>query len=136
MGNFVSTLQEAGSKKQEIEHGATILATGAQEYRGPEYGFGAHPNIITQQQLESVLSRQSSFVSGPHSVVMIQCVGPAEKFCSRICCIEALKNAIAKEQRPSAGRHSLQGHSRYGFKERLHKPPASRRYLHALRRQS
>ena len=34
MGNFVSTVQDAGGEKQDVEHGVTILATGAQEYRG------------------------------------------------------------------------------------------------------
>ena len=123
MGNFVSTLQDARGKRQDVEHGVTILATGAQEYRGPEYGFGAHPSIITQQQFESVLSRQSSVVSGLRSIVMIQCVGPADKYCSRICCTEALKNAIAlKEQKPDAQVVILYKDIRtYGFKERLYK---------------
>jgi heterodisulfide reductase subunit A-like polyferredoxin len=129
MGNFVSTVQNASGKKQAVEHGATILATGAQEYRGPEYGFGAHPSIITQHQFESRLAiphphrgaSQSEFPI-PNSVVMIQCVGPAEKFCSRICCTEALKNAIAlKEQRPEAQVVILYKDIRaYGFKERLY----------------
>ncbi len=130
MGNFVSTVQSHGDaaqdsrgEKQEVEHGVTILATGAQEYRGPEYGFGTHPNIVTQQQFESVLSRQSSVVSGLRSVVMVQCVGPAEKYCSRICCTEALKNAIAlKEQQPEAQVIILYKDIRaYGFKERFYK---------------
>jgi heterodisulfide reductase subunit A-like polyferredoxin len=105
-----------------VQHGVTILATGAQEYRGPEYGFGTHPNIITQQQFESVLSGQSAAISGLRSVVMIQCVGPAEKFCSRICCTEALKNAMAlKEQQPDAQIVILYKDIRtYGFKERLY----------------
>jgi heterodisulfide reductase subunit A-like polyferredoxin len=122
MGNFTSVVHGANGEKQDIEHGVTILATGAQEYRGPEYGFGTHPNIITQQRFESVLSSQSSMVSGLRSVVMIQCVGPAEKYCSRICCTEALKNAIAlKEQQPDAQIVILYKDIRtYGFKERLY----------------
>ncbi len=58
----------------------------------------------------------------PNSVVMIQCVGPAEKYCSRICCTEALKNAIAlKEQKPDAQVVILYKDIRaYGFKERLY----------------
>jgi len=163
MGNFVSVVREGNSEKQNFEHGVTILATGAQEYRGPEYGFGAHPNIITQQQFEELLtqkchsealraseslvpmnnvadqSRNSSLpakrrrarrndttghglLTIPHSVVMIQCVGPAERYCSRICCTEALKNAIVlKEQQPEAQVVILYKDIRtYGFKERLY----------------
>jgi heterodisulfide reductase subunit A-like polyferredoxin len=161
MGNFVSTVQDASGKKQEVEHGVTILATGAQEYRGSDYGFGTHPNIITQQQFERLLgkgchseahsaeesllqisgtadqSRDSSLPAKrvaqndtirdeshtiPTSIVMIQCVGPAEKYCSRICCTEALKNAISlKEQQPAAQVVILYKDIRtYGFKERLY----------------
>jgi heterodisulfide reductase subunit A-like polyferredoxin len=133
MGNFTSTLQEAGGQQQDVEHGVTILATGAQEYRGPDYGYGAHPAIIAQQQFEELLANQQLATPAPHpqrgvsvstlkSIVMIQCVGPAEKYCSRICCTEALKNAIAlKEQQPETQVIILYKDIRtYGFKERLY----------------
>jgi heterodisulfide reductase subunit A2 len=53
---------------------------------------------------------------------MIQCVGPAERFCSRICCTVALKNALAlKARRPDAEVVILFKDIRtYGFKERLY----------------
>ncbi len=122
MGNFTSTIQEAGGKRQEIQHGVTILATGAQEYRGPEYGYGTHPRIVTQQEFEALLSHQPSAISHLRSIVMIQCVGPAEKFCSRICCTVALKNAIEfKKRNPDAQVVILYKDIRaYGFKERLY----------------
>lgn len=58
----------------------------------------------------------------PSSVVMIQCVGPAEKFCSRICCTVALKNALAlKELAPESDVIIFYRDIRtYGFKERLY----------------
>jgi heterodisulfide reductase subunit A-like polyferredoxin len=69
----------------------------------------------------SIANRQSSIVN-PKSVVMIQCVGPAEKFCSRICCTVALKNAlILKEHHPGSQVIILYKDIRtYGFKERLY----------------
>jgi heterodisulfide reductase subunit A-like polyferredoxin len=53
---------------------------------------------------------------------MIQCVGPAEKFCSRICCSTALKNALKlKELNPSSDVTILYRDIRtFGFKERLY----------------
>jgi heterodisulfide reductase subunit A-like polyferredoxin len=53
---------------------------------------------------------------------MIQCVGPAEKYCSRLCCTTALKNALKlKERNPSAQVTILYRDIRtYGFKERLY----------------
>ncbi len=127
MGNFTSMVQGT-TGKEEIQHGVTILASGAQEYRGPEYGYGSHPCIVTQQEFESELSHQSSVVSGLRSVVMIQCIGPAEKYCSRICCTVALKNALAlKVQQPDAQIVILYKDIRtYGFKERLYKTARER----------
>jgi heterodisulfide reductase subunit A-like polyferredoxin len=53
---------------------------------------------------------------------MIQCVGPAEAFCSRICCTQALKNALKlKELNPRAQVTVIYRDIRtYGFKERLY----------------
>ena len=118
-GNFTSTIQGADGSRTIIQHGATILATGAQEYRGPEYGYGSDPRIVTQQEFEARLAAGDDL---PAAVVMIQCVGPAERFCSRICCTVALKNALAlKQRRPDAQVVILYRDIRtYGFKERLY----------------
>ena len=122
MGNFSSTIENADGRRSEVVYGIAILATGAQEYRGPEYGYGTDPRIVTQQEFEAILSHQSSVVNDLRSVVMVQCVGPAEKFCSRICCTVALKNAIEfKKRKPEAQVTILYKDIRtYGFKERLY----------------
>jgi len=122
MGNFTSIIQGADGQRQEITHGATILATGAREYRGPEYGYGSDPRIVTQMELEALFANQPAAIDKLHSVVMIQCVGPGENFCSRICCTVALKNALAlKERNPNLQVTMLYRDIRtYGFKERLY----------------
>jgi heterodisulfide reductase subunit A-like polyferredoxin len=58
----------------------------------------------------------------PDNIVMIQCVGPAARYCSRICCTTALKNALKlKELNPAAQVTMLFKDIRtYGFKERLY----------------
>jgi heterodisulfide reductase subunit A-like polyferredoxin len=119
MGDFTSAIRGADGERISIRHGATILATGAQEYRGSEYGYGSDPRILTQQEFESRLADDGDL---PESVVMIQCVGPAEEFCSRICCTVALKNALAlKDRKPDAQVIILYRDIRaYGFKERLY----------------
>jgi heterodisulfide reductase subunit A-like polyferredoxin len=126
MGNFNTTIDGADGR-QQISHGATILATGAQEYRGPEYGYGRHPRIVTQLEFEALLVPPAGGPAGLDSldlktVAMIQCVGPAERYCSRICCTVALKNALAlKAQRPDVQIVILYKDIRtYGFKERLY----------------
>ncbi len=132
-GNFVSTLRRDGESLQ-VSHGATIVATGGVEYKGKEYGYGKDARIVTQLEFEErianyelgiaknqLVDRNSQFAI-PNSVVMIQCVGPGEKYCSRLCCTTALKNALKlKELNPSARVTILFRDIRtYGFKERLY----------------
>ena len=133
-GNFTTVIASRDGERQELSHGATILATGAQEYRGPEYGYGGDPRIITQQEFEKLLAgnqetskratREQSpdhlIDQLPDRIVMIQCIGPAERFCSRICCTVAIKNALAyKDLNPEAEIVILYKDIRtYGFKER------------------
>jgi heterodisulfide reductase subunit A-like polyferredoxin len=124
MGNFTSLIQHKDGYQTEIKHGVTILATGSAEYKGPEYGYGSDPRIVTQQEFEALLVGVGAVREPPlpDTVVMIQCVGPAEQFCSRICCTVALKNALAlKERNPKAQIIVLYKDIRtYGFKERLY----------------
>jgi heterodisulfide reductase subunit A-like polyferredoxin len=118
VGNFVSRLGENG-REMSVRHGATIVATGGQEYRGEEYACGNDPRVITQQEFEGMLANRSNV---PDNIVMIQCVGPAARYCSRICCTTALKNALKlKELNPAAQVTMLFKDIRtYGFKERLY----------------
>jgi len=128
-GNFTSTLARDGHKLQ-VQHGATIVATGGVEYKGKEYSYGTDNRILTQLEFESMLAKFElgkpsaieAFDSKNHSVVMIQCVGPAEKFCGRMCCSTALKNALSyKRINPRGDVTILYRDIRtYGFKERLY----------------
>ena len=120
-GNFTSTLKSNG-QQTEVKHGVIVVATGGVEYRGPEYGYGSDPKVLTQQEFEGVLANPEKSSKGLNSIVMIQCVGPAERFCSRICCTTALKNALKlKEINPKADITIIYRDIRtYGFKERLY----------------
>lgn len=141
VGNFTSRLRgmdggngDGGEGVQEflVRHGVTIVATGGQEYRGDEYLYGQDPRILTQQQFEALLAGVEAMRSDgdrssdrgvlPNSVVMIQCVGPAEKYCARICCTTALKNALKlKQLNPDAQVVVLYKDIRtYGFRESLY----------------
>jgi heterodisulfide reductase subunit A len=119
-GNFESLLTSNGSSTK-VNHGVTIVATGGIEYKGDEYGYGQDPRILTQLEFETFLS-QNEDVSSVNSVAMVQCVGPAEKYCSRLCCTTALKNALKlKEINPSAQVSIIYRDIRtYGFKEKLY----------------
>jgi heterodisulfide reductase subunit A-like polyferredoxin len=119
MGSFTSSVR-VGNQMISVQHGVTILATGGVEYKGQEYGYGRDPRILTQLEFEQRLADNGG--KTPEKVVMIQCIGPAEKSCSRICCTNALKNALKlKELNPSADVTILYRDIRtYGFKERLY----------------
>jgi heterodisulfide reductase subunit A-like polyferredoxin len=121
MGNFTATLRSDG-QKFDVQHGVIIVATGGTEYRGPEYGYGTDDRVVTQQEFEDLLANPKSEIQDLKSIVMIQCVGPAERFCSRICCTTALKNALKlKELNPGVDVTIIYRDIRtYGFKERLY----------------
>ncbi|MDQ7780215.1 MAG: FAD-dependent oxidoreductase [Planctomycetota bacterium] len=129
VGNFTTTVKSEGQVKA-IQHGAAIIAIGAEEYRPTEYLYGKDDRVITSVELGERISSQfavrssergvrsledgvpssdfhvpSSEFRVPSSVVMIQCVGcrrPEDRnYCSRVCCSHSVKNALKlKELNP------------------------------------
>ncbi len=97
VGNFKSTIRHDSTEK-EVSHGIAIVATGAGEYEPTEYLYGQDKRILTQRYLEEWLAEDKPELQNAKSVVMIQCVGSREEarpYCSRVCCSQAVKNAIA-----------------------------------------
>jgi heterodisulfide reductase subunit A len=85
-----------------MDHGVTILATGAAESKIYEYGFRVHKSVLTQIELEERLASGRIDTGELESVVMIQCWRSREEernYCSRICCGEALKNILFLKKR-------------------------------------
>jgi len=92
----------------DIEVGAVVVATGFADfdpYLAPQYSFGKSPNIITGIEFER-LSNSGGPTEGeiltaegvpPKSVAILHCVGSRDKhtnkYCSRVCCMYALKQA-------------------------------------------
>ena len=126
IGNFKTKISTKG-KSEEFEHGVVIVATGAQEYKPKEYLYGQHEGVITQLELEQRLSTNGDWLETdknhqPKNIVMIQCVGSRDEerpYCSRICCSEAVKNALKiKELSPETNIYVLFRDVRtYGFRE-------------------
>lgn len=107
VGNFKTTIipREDQEEKREVEHGVVVVATGGEEYCPDQYLYGEDNRVLTQLEFEDRLS-SNEFSEEPKSVVMIQCVGSrneAHPYCSRMCCSEAVKNALKlKEINPEA----------------------------------
>jgi heterodisulfide reductase subunit A len=82
---------------RQIEHGATVLATGATHNVPSAYHLGQHQAVTTQIELDSLIEDHPERVKSWDVLAMIQCVGsrtPDNPNCSRICCQSAIKNAL------------------------------------------
>jgi len=122
MGKFRTKVREADGQEVEFDHGAVIVATGAEEYRPTEYLYGEDPRVVTQLELEE---RLHAGRNGARRIVMIQCVGSrdAERpYCSRVCCTGAITNALeVKKADPSAEVAILYRDIRtYGMREEIY----------------
>jgi heterodisulfide reductase subunit A-like polyferredoxin len=99
-----------------------VIAIGANEAVPDEYLYGRNKGVLTQMEFEDQLEEDEDFAGKLNEVVMVQCVGsrePERMICSRVCCTEAIKNAIAvKRANPEAAVAILYRDVRtYGFKE-------------------
>lgn len=103
-----------------LEVGSVIVSTGHKLFDPdlrPEYGYKRYSDVITQSELGRILGvngptkgKLQCLSDGkvPERVVMIQCVGSRDikpdghKYCSKVCCMVALKNAnIIKHKYPN-----------------------------------
>ena len=119
IGSYTTTLKN-GSAKLKLEHGVIIVATGANELKPSEYLYGKDQRVKTQLEFEESLFNGDKF--DKKTLVMIQCVGSRENqrpYCSRICCTDAIKNALkVKERHPTSEIFILYRDMRtYGFRE-------------------
>ena len=97
IGNYETTLNTKG-EITKYEHGVIIIATGAQASTPHEYLYGKNKKVITQREMEHQLEKQNVECKKIKSAVFIQCVGSRNEehpYCSRICCSQAVKNAMA-----------------------------------------
>ncbi len=105
VGKFQSVLAREGEKKQ-VEHGATIVASGGREHLPESYLYGKHDRVVTQREFQERIAEEADFPEEESRVVMIQCVGSRDEdhpYCSRICCTQAVSNALrVKRRRPEA----------------------------------
>ena len=126
VGNFNTTVTSEDGPR-DLTHGVTVFALGASEYK-PEslYLYGQSDRVLTNQELEKRFMAEDPNVAGVDSAVFIQCVGsriPERPYCSRVCCTQSIKNALAlKERRPNMSIRVLYRDMRpYGLREDLYR---------------
>ncbi|MEM5787308.1 MAG: FAD-dependent oxidoreductase, partial [Syntrophobacteraceae bacterium] len=105
------------AKKTELEVGSILLAPGAEVFDPSvldTYGGGSYPNVVTSLEYERILSASGptqgrllrpSDGKLPKKVAWIQCVGSrclqegSASYCSSVCCMFALKEAMVTRER-------------------------------------
>ncbi len=126
VGQFQSTVRRLtmnGFQERELTHGVIVVATGGREFQPQgRYLYGEDPRVLTQRELEGKINFSDLDLPKVRQVVMIQCVGsrePDHPYCSRLCCSQALKNALLlKERYPLMEITILYRDMRaYGFRE-------------------
>ncbi len=130
VGNFTTTAKSARGPVQ-IRHGATVIAIGADLHRPTEYLYGQDPRVLTQLELEQKIAQSDPGVLQCRGLAMIQCVGCRQKdrnYCSRICCGNAVKNALKfRQMNPQADIYIFFRDMRtYGFKEDYYREAAAK----------
>ncbi len=126
VGNYESEIK---TPKESIKfsHGVIVVTIGADEYKPNSYHYGKDSRVVTQSELEKILSESTkNDVRDGETFVMIQCVESRDdkrEYCSRICCMQAVKNSIKiKELNPKAEVFILyRDLMTYAFKEKFYK---------------
>ena len=107
---------EDEEKVVELNVGAIIVATGFRLYDAeklPQFGYGKYPNVITSLQMERLMdvtgpTKSEIIVPGTGKpvkrVAYVLCAGSRDlnqgvPYCSRVCCLYALKQAIMLRDR-------------------------------------
>jgi heterodisulfide reductase subunit A len=106
-------------QRLEIPAGSVIVATGfdlIDPAHRSEYGYGTYDNVITAMEFERILSasgptkgkvQRPSDGQVPKSIGFIQCYGSRDQlkgcsYCSRVCCMYAMKEAILAKEHESS----------------------------------
>lgn len=107
-GNTWRLLSDDGLK---YESDAVLLTTGFNLFdasRKEEYGYGVYPGVVTSAQLEEMFNGQRPWpfdksLAAP-KIGFVHCVGSRDvkcgnRFCSKVCCVTAVKQAIEIRKR-------------------------------------
>ena len=108
-------------KVHRIEVGSVVLAPGFKSFDPSPmqtYGYGKYPNVISSLEFERILSASGPFEGhlerpsdrkAPAKIAWLQCVGSrdtheyAHKYCSGVCCMYAIKEAVIAKEHAKEG---------------------------------
>ena len=130
VGNFKTTIEQ-GSENRTLEHGVTIMATGATEYAPQDPGLIESSRVMTGLQLQQGFVKGDSQLNGLSTAVFLQCHGsriPERPFCSKVCCTQSIKGALElKKRNPDMHVYVVYRDMRpYGLREDLYREARTR----------
>ncbi|MFH1013544.1 MAG: FAD-dependent oxidoreductase [Thermoplasmatota archaeon] len=126
VGSYESNIKTA-TGVETFHHGVILVTIGAEQYIPNSFHYGKDPRVLIQSELEKKLScLEPGNIHDGEVFVMIQCVesrNDTRPYCSRICCMQALKNALKiKDLNPHAEVFILyRDLMTYGFREIYYK---------------
>jgi len=126
VGNFKTTISIDGKEERKLEHGVTIIATGATELKSDEYLYGKDSRVLTSLELDRLFIEDDKRLNDIDTCVFIQCVGsriPERPYCSKVCCTHSVLSALhLKEINPDMRIFILYRDMRtYGLREDLYR---------------
>jgi heterodisulfide reductase subunit A len=96
VGNFKTTIIQNG-QNLTLEHGVTLIASGASELKPAQYLYGQDPRVVTGLELQQRFIDNDPGLERLNTAVFIQCVGsriPERPYCSKVCCTQSIKSAL------------------------------------------
>jgi heterodisulfide reductase subunit A len=125
VGNFKTSIQKDG-KEEVLEHGVTIIASGAEELKPDKYLYGKDHRVLTSLELDRKFIKNDNSIKNIKSALFIQCVGSRieeRPYCSKTCCTHSIKNALQlKKLNPEMDIFILYRDMRsYGLREDLYR---------------
>lgn len=102
---------------EDIEVGAVVMATGFDSFDPTpmkQYGYGQYKNVVSAEEFE-IMNNAAGPTGGkvvlengeePKSIAILHCIGSRDehyhKYCSRVCCMYAMKFAHLVKEKTSA----------------------------------
>ena len=125
VGDF-KTMIKQGRESRILEHGVTILATGASEYLPENPLMKDSPAVTTGLAFQNMLIERNPGLDGMRTAVFLQCHGsriPERPYCSKVCCTQSIKSALELKKRdPGIRVYVLYRDMRpYGLREDLYR---------------
>lgn len=99
------------STNEPLEADAILIATGYDLFDAKlkeEYGYGIYDNVITSAELEKLFRENKPILTKagkePQRIGFVHCVGSRDRkinniYCSKVCCVTAVKQAIEVRQK-------------------------------------